>query len=112
MGWITATGHYDPYEKWLDEDFAHDDNTGSYALTDPDQPVPEHSWNYPLELTIGSMLCSAVRFWANPDYAAAFTIVDVRVFWGGYWHQVHYGSFAKNTWVEISLGGIYSVTRI
>jgi len=111
MGWITATGHWDPYGKWLDESFAHDGSVESAAFTDP--AIPDGSWSSPLNLTIGSMLCSAIRFWANPSYPAAFTIVDVRVYWGGAWHIVHYGAFAKNTWVEVSLGGgIYSVTEV
>jgi hypothetical protein len=110
MGWVRATGHSDPYGKWLDESFAYDGNTGSGALTDP--AIPEYSDGSYLELTHSAMPCSKVRFYLSPPYAAAFTVVNVKVYWGGAWHQF-YVAFAKNVWIEVSLGGgVYSVTKM
>jgi hypothetical protein len=109
MGWKTATGDYDPNGKWSFESRAHDNNVESGAKTDP--AIPAYEWSSPLELTIGSMLCSKIKFYLYAPYSKAFTIVDVKVYWGGAWHQF-YSAFANNVWLEVSLDGIYSVTRM
>jgi len=108
MAWVTATGYNDPNDKWIWETNAYDGNTGTYALTEP--PVEPSAWSYPLELTIGAMNCSKIRYYAY-NYSTP-RLIRIKVYYSGAWHQIYYGSYAVSTWNEVSLGGIYSVTKM
>lgn len=108
MAWISPTGHSDTYGFWTNESFAYDGNTGTFAYTSP--PTPAAYWSYPLELTIDSMDCGAIRYWVASG--SGLKLIRVKIYYGGAWHQIHYGSYSEGDWNEISLGIGYSVTKM
>jgi len=102
------TGYNDPYNEWINETFAYDDNISTRAVR---RDVPQNSWSAFLELIIGAIPCNKVRFVAgyNPDLICS---IDLDVYYEGDWHHVYEGAYSnKPIWNEYNLGGTYSITK-
>lgn len=107
MTWIAATGHIDDFNKWSSENLAYDGYTGTKAVSNL---IYHNTWSVYLILTIGSMDCSAIRYWVDATFSPI--LIRVKVYWDGAWHQVQYSGFTKGAWNEVSLDGIHSVTKM
>ena len=103
MSWISPTGHNDPDSIWTNEANAYDGDTGTRAYS------PSQSY---LELNHAAILCNKVRIWCAryPNGLETDADIDVDVYYGGAWHNIHSGTVTKQTWVELSIGSIESVT--
>jgi len=103
--WQSPTGHI--AGSWSDEEDAYDDDTESYAQV----MVGPFSWGAWIELTIGSMSCDKVRFWAYYD-AMTINAIDLEVYYDGDYQSVYIGAYTHDDWEEKSLGDTYSVTKV
>lgn len=97
MAWVSPTGHNDPDSAWINETNAYDENTGTRAER---EDIPGTSWSEFLEVTIGAVVCSNVRFW-SANFTIPGFLIDLDVY-DGSWNDVFQGEFANNQWVEKS----------
>lgn len=97
MVWVSPTGHEDPSGMWVQEGYAYDSDTTSYAAALGINLV-EGEWNIPfLILTHPGVSCNKIRFWIrNSD----FDYVDIDVYYDAAWHDVYEGVYAVDEWVE------------
>jgi hypothetical protein len=100
-GWVSPTGFDDPYDVWLNEPNAYDENTGSYAYTNPQYAVCN---NVPaLDLTLESPIyCQGIRYFQWATLGSCDIWVD---FWvDGEWVEVHHATdyivFGTAVWKE------------
>jgi len=94
--WVSPTGYNDPNGSWSDESNAYDGSTLTVALS----VVPARNWSNYIELTINSIFCSKIRFYAKYDGTDGINSIDLDVFKNGSWHDVYQGSFLNRVWVE------------
>ena len=107
MAWVSPTGHNDPDTEWINEEQGYNDDTGDYAS----DSIGNDRWGSYLELTIASISCDKVRFWAWYS-APVINTIDLDVYYDGDWHDVYQGSYANEEWVEKSIpAGTKSVTK-
>jgi len=92
---MSPTGHNAPDSAWSNEGNAYDEDTGTKASTN----VPGASWSSFLELTIYSILCSKVRFFARYEPKHIVTI-DLDAYRDGAWADVFQGQYDSMAWVE------------
>jgi hypothetical protein len=110
-GWVSPTGHQDPGNKWIDEVYAYDGNTGSYAT---DQSRATTGQWLVLEIT-PSIYCTGLKFVTDSNGGGwnAIDSVDVEVYKDGAWVNV-YGELPLATPTEnvVSFeGGIVTQAR-
>lgn len=87
---------------------AYDENTDTAASI----AIPKSSWSPPLTLTRPAINCDKVRFNVNWGGTNGIYYTDLDVYWDGEWHDIYEGNHElHNTWIEKSLGGVYSVTQ-
>lgn len=94
--YVSPTGHNDPNGSWNNEYMAYDGSLTTRCSTS----VPAHSWSNYLELTIDSIYCSKIKFYASYTGTAGINSIDLDVFKNGVWHDVYQGSFLHLVWVE------------
>lgn len=107
--WVLPTGYNDPNGSWTYESSAYDGSVEppvASARTHPD------GWTHYLELTINTIYCSKVKFYATYHGTRGISKIDLDVYYGGVWNDVFEGSFLNHVWMEKSLGGIYYVTKM
>ncbi|MCJ7790530.1 MAG: hypothetical protein MUP69_10235 [Candidatus Atribacteria bacterium] len=96
--WVSPTGYIDPNGSWVDESKAYDGNLGKgFSAT---SIVPAKSWSNYLELTIGAIWCSGIKFYASYWGTNGINTIDLDVYYSGSWISVYYGSFLNHVWVE------------
>jgi len=103
VGWVSPTGHEDPWEDWSNDTNAYDDDTGSYATNS----TPA---THELILTHAALDCDKVRLWAMT--APADPGITVRVYYTGAWHSIHDGAFTESEYCEFAIGSTESVTKV
>ncbi|MCK4300998.1 MAG: hypothetical protein KAX80_15765, partial [Planctomycetes bacterium] len=95
--WASPTGHNDPVSAWTDEAKSYDRNAATYAFSS----IPAAQQGDFLELTISGLTCTKVRFYATSQDDAC-TSIDLDVYKGGAWVDVHDGTYTAGTWVQHS----------
>lgn len=105
MAWVSPTGFVDPDTQWTDETLIYDENTATYGY----DSIAANIWSSYVELTIGSINCDKIRFFA--DFGLdQIDLIEVDVYYSGVWHNIKSGAFTDSNWEEVSLGGTYAVT--
>lgn len=107
--WKSPTGHIDPTGSWKDEQRAYDGEIGDLGAN---CGVPPKTWSNFLELTIGAIYCSKIRFFAAYTGTSGINGIDLDVYYNNSWHDVFQGSFLHRVWTEKSLGDTYYVTKM
>ncbi len=110
MAWVSPTGFNDPDDRWRDEANAYGDDIEAFAY----QPfvtiggflVPRY-----LELTLSSPIdLSKVRIYCvyrDNALPSNHYDPDIRIdLYNGSWANIHDGIVTKQTWNEISAGGL------
>ncbi|KKN20056.1 hypothetical protein LCGC14_0939500 [marine sediment metagenome] len=103
--WASPTSHDDVNNKWDDETYAYDNNTGTYAR----QTIGGFT-NY-LELILSSpIVCDRVRFWAQ----TGATRINVDVYYEGGWHDLYSGTKHPDSewWVKAIPAGEKTVSKV
>ena len=108
MAWVSPTGHVDPDNAWVNEAYAYDDDTSTPARR---TNTPADTYTEYLELTVAALDCDKVRFYYISTIAGYDGTIDIDVYYSAGWHAVYTGVAADRTWVEKTLGGLYSVTK-
>ena len=90
--WLSPTGHFDPSIQWINEEYAYDDNTLTFAQG----PSGVNKWSGFLELITAKINCSKFRFWSE----RAQPLIDIDVHDATGWHNVYYDTFVTDQWVE------------
>lgn len=104
--WVSPTGHV--AGDWQAEANAYDEDTG---VATNFLNIPENSWSDYLELTISSITCSKVRFYAYYN-AATINSIILEVYYSAGWHEIYEGVFADKEWVEKAIGSTQDVTSM
>jgi chitodextrinase len=108
-GWVSPQGFYDPDGKWEEENFAFDDEIGTYARTY--RNLGDGVWSSYLYLTREEIVSDRIRFWARE--LEEVDLVKIDVYRNGSWINVYNGTFPDYQWVEASFpGGKVSQARI
>lgn len=107
MAWKSPIGFVDPDTQWINETNVYDENTGTYGYDD----ITSQNWSSLIELTIGSISCDKIRYFAGGE-DADINQINVDVYYSGAWHDVYSGAFTHGVWEEKSLGGTYNVTAM
>ena len=109
-GYVNPTGFVDPDSSWTYETQAYDNITtqanGAYTT------IPGSSWSDFIELTIGAINCTKIKYYLDDSGGGDISIVDVDVYYSGAWHNIYQGAFTPYIWVEKELGATYSVTAM
>lgn len=99
--WISPTEYYDPYDEWVDEENTYDDDTETFAT---EEEIEKNSWGEFIELSLDSLYCHKVRFYAY-YLETGINKIDLDVAYDQSWHNVYEGSFTDQSWVEKELPG-------
>ena len=108
MGWRVPTSYTANTNQWHNPANCYDGNLETYGY-DTIYPLP--FTGYYIEFNISEIQCNKIRFNAGNKNGYANRI-DIDVYYNDSWHNVFYrGAFSTNVWVEVSLGGTYTVTK-
>jgi len=109
-GYVSPTGFNDPNSSWTYESQAYDGivetSNGAYTT------ISGGSWSNFIELTIGAINCSKIKYYLEDSGGGDISEVDVDVYYSGAWNNIYSGAFTRYTWIEKELGAIYSVTAM
>ena len=104
--WVSPTGFNDPDSAWNNEAQAYDGNVET-AAGSPNGSA--RTWGSYLELSIDSISCDSIRFYAYYS-AADINAVSIDVYYSGGWHNIYEGVYVSQTWEEKAIGSTQDVT--
>jgi len=107
MAWVSPTGYNDPSSAWGYEYYAYDGN----ILTTASTVAFANGWCGFLELTISPISCHKIQYMPYQTNSE-IDLIDVDVWYSSAWHHVYQGAYVSGSWVEKSLGGTYTVSKM
>ena len=108
MGWIRPTSHDEPKSQWHNPSNCYDGDLTTYGYDDVYGPPFS---GYYIEFNVNEIQCNRIRFNAR-SVSGDVDKIDIDVYYSGSWHNVFYrGHFSNEVWVEVGLGGTYTITK-
>ena len=101
--WISPTGYNETGWTYAARSYDDDTATSTYISVSPS------SWGAYLELTVSSLSCHKVRFWAK---GTDITQISLDVYYSSAWHNIYEGAFTQEQWVEKEIGSTQDVTGV